>query len=156
TARAEPSGKSDRVGVLRPHEHARYLGSVPSWREVVLPSGTRAFVPKRWTELLDDPSSIDEFEIHFLDVGTGDAAILDVGNREMIVDGGDGVSTVADYVEETGIIQDPIELAVVTHGDTDHWRGLRALIDGPRDARFALNEFWEPGYDRICRPLPSY
>ena len=52
------------------------------------------------------------------------------------------------------IIDPPIELVIVTHGDSDHWKGLARLLgfDGRVDDPPAVEEFWEPGYDRSCQP----
>ena len=56
------------------------------------------------------------------------------------------------YVQERGVIDGPVELVVVTHGDTDHWKGLERLMNfdgrGPNPPQ--VLEFWEPGYDRSC------
>jgi len=103
--------------------------------------------------VLDSP-----FAIHFLDVGTGDSAIIDVGEQEVIIDGGDSVRVLNDYVARTGIIDGPIELVVVTHADSDHWKGLTRLLgfDGKNAHPPEVLEFWEPGYDRDCRPLASF
>jgi beta-lactamase superfamily II metal-dependent hydrolase len=54
------------------------------------------------------------FAVHFLDVGTGDAAIIDIGETEVVIDGGDSVRVLTDYVTQTGIIDGAIELLVVT------------------------------------------
>src|SRR5687767_14603748 len=68
------------------------------------------------------------FAVHFLDVGTGDAAIIDIGSTEIVIDGGDSVQVLTDYVTRTGLVDGPIELVVVTHGDSDHWKGLTRLL----------------------------
>jgi competence protein ComEC len=98
------------------------------------------------------------FAVHFLDVGTGDAAIIDMGETEIVIDGGDSVRVLTDFVTDTGIIDGPIELLVVTHADSDHWKGLTRLLgfDGQNPDPPGVLEFWEPGYDRDCRPLESY
>lgn len=98
------------------------------------------------------------FAVHFLDVGTGDSAIIDIGEQEIVIDGGNSVAVLNNYAARTGIIDGPIELVVVTHGDTDHWKGLTRLLgfDGVNPAPPGVLEFWEPGYDRDCRPLDSY
>lgn len=98
------------------------------------------------------------FQVHFLDVGTGDSAIIDMGTREIVIDGGDSIRVLHDYAADTGIIDDPIELVVVTHADFDHWNGLQRLLgfeDGATQSHTFV-EFWEPGYDRDCRRLDSY
>lgn len=58
----------------------------------------------------------------------------------------------ASTVNDRQIIDGPVELVVVTHGDTDHWKGLQRLLNfdnlGPNPPK--ILEFWEPGYDRDC------
>jgi competence protein ComEC len=103
-------------------------------------------------------SSTIEFAVHFIDVGTGDSAIIDIGEAEIIIDGGNSTRVLHDYAESTGIIDGPIELVVVTHGDSDHWKGLTRLLgfDGQATTSHTALEFWEPGYNRLCNPLASY
>jgi hypothetical protein len=62
-----------------------------------------------------------------------------------------GINTAWQYVK--ALIQHPIELVVVTHGDTDHWKGLTRILgleSSPKTPNFQAIEFWEPGYDRDC------
>lgn len=154
--RAEAAGGSASLRLLRPGEHLPYDGSVPRWHRVRLEDGRPGFVSKRWTEVIPDPvtSTATQFAIHFLDVGTGDSAIIDMGDREIIIDGGDSIRVLNAYAERIGIIDGPIELVVVTHGDTDHWKGLRRLLgfDGVVDNPRAVQEFWDAGYNRDCNP----
>ncbi len=123
----------------------------------VLPrSGTRStstVATRLPSAVLDSP-----FAVHFLDVGTGDSVIIDVGDREVVIDGGDSVKVLDEYIARTGIIDDPIELVVVTHGDVDHWKGFTRPLgfDGKASNPPHVLEFWEPGYDRDCRPLDTY
>lgn len=155
--RSAPSASSASLGVLRPGEHLDYVGSVPRWHEIRLVDDQRGFVSKRWTEVVPDApdaSGASTFSVHFLDVGTGDAAIIDIGEREIIIDGGNFPNDLRNYLDETGILDGPIELVIVTHGDSDHWKGLVRLLgfDGIEDDPPAVLEFWEPGYDRDCNP----
>lgn len=156
--RASADGNSPALGRLSPGQHLTYSRSVPNWHLVVMPGGTDGFVSKRWTEVLPDFVNLSqEVVVHFLDVGTGDSAIIDMGDKEIVIDGGDSISVLDRYVRNTGVIQDPIELLVVTHGDTDHWNGLRRLLgfDGVVDQPFSIVEYWDPGYDRDCNPPRS-
>ncbi|MCP4971752.1 MAG: MBL fold metallo-hydrolase [Arcobacter sp.] len=86
-------------------------------------------------------------KIHFLDVGNGDATIIDIGDKEIIIDGGLNPETLINYLRKTGIIQNPIELMVLTHGDGDHYTGLKKLVE---NSNYSIIEFWEPGYDKQC------
>ena len=98
------------------------------------------------------------FGVHFLDVGTGDSAIIDIGNTEVVIDGGLTINTLTQYLNRTGILNGQIELVIVTHGDSDHWKGLTRLLgfDDKNTNPPAVREFWEPGYDRDCNPLASF
>ena len=126
--REEARGDSAAVGRLRPGDEADLLSSEPAWHRVRLLDGTEGFVSKSWTRVTPDGFLAPSFEVHFLDVGTGDSAIIDIGDREIVIDGGDSARILRDYAAETGIINGPIELLVVTHADTDHWRGLTRLL----------------------------
>ena len=98
------------------------------------------------------------FAVHFVDVGIGDAAIIDVGDHEIVIDGGDSINILADYAQKTGVIADPIELLVISHQDIDHWRGLGQLLgfDGVSSHPFRALELWDPGYDGRCHALAGY
>ena len=122
-------------------------------------SGSLSFIDQSGQPLdLAVSSSTVAFQIHFLDVGTGDSAIIDVGETEIVIDGGNSTRILHDYAESTGIIDGSVELVVVTHGDSDHWKGLTRLLgfDGQATAPRTPLEFWEPGYNRDCNPLASY
>ncbi|MFX0196199.1 MAG: MBL fold metallo-hydrolase, partial [Candidatus Hodarchaeota archaeon] len=45
------------------------------------------------------PSIEGELAVHFIDVGQGDAILIDLGETEVLIDGGDKVSGVVSYLE---------------------------------------------------------
>jgi competence protein ComEC len=148
------------VGTLRRGERALVVESVPSWYLVRLPSGINGYVSKRWVRLIPEAPAVNvvgmPFSLHTIDVGTGDGLILDMGEVEILIDGGMTRTPLGEYATAQ-LIQDPIELAIVTHADSDHWLGMSDLLKagGPNLAHPVL-EFWEPGFDRPCSPLASY
>lgn len=158
SVRESTSSGSAELARLTVGQSADLITSVPSWHKVRLANGTEGFVSKSWTKVVPDAVSGPAFQVHFLDVGTGDSAIIDVGDKEIVIDGGDSISVLHDYAKRTGIIDGPIELVVVTHGDSDHWKGLTRLLgfDGHAIQSHTALEFWEPGYDRTCGALDSY
>jgi len=101
-------------------------------------------VPTMCLLLLSGPSigpPDDRTTVHFIDVGQGDAMLIRDGEGALLVDGGGG--------RGRGIAQrallpvlgaadiDEIEVAVLSHGDIDHCRGLLEL------ARYVrLREIW--------------
>ena len=86
--------------------------------------------------------------VHFIDVGVGDAIFIELPDKkhEIIIDGGDrrrGYNFL-EYISPD--IDDPIELAVITHPDYDHWSGISRLFKN-----YKVNMLWDPGYNRDCK-----
>jgi beta-lactamase superfamily II metal-dependent hydrolase len=81
------------------------------------------------------------FDLHVLDLEYGQAALLDLGEAEVLVDAGNGPD-VATYFDACNCIDGDIELAVISHAHIDHYGGFVRLIKS--GYRFA--EVWEPGY----------
>src|ERR1041385_3230624 len=85
--------------------------------------------------------------VHFVDVGVGDAILIEPPDRtqEIVIDGGD--SHKYDFLQYISpYIDDPVELAVITHSDFDHWSGIASLVQ-----KYHVLELWDPGYDRACK-----
>lgn len=100
-----------------------------------------------WSYYLTDVLEMDVV-VHFVDVGIGDAIFIELPDRqhEIIIDGGDirrGYNFF-DYLE--GSVDPPVELAVITHPDYDHWSGIERLCN-----TYTVNELWDPGYNRDCK-----
>jgi beta-lactamase superfamily II metal-dependent hydrolase len=160
--RAEPSSSAQIVGILRPGDRVTQIGSVPFWYQVRLEDGTEGWAAKAYLQAATpDPTpgatvagiDLAKLRIHFIDVGVGDAILIDYEDREVFIDGGMGINIAWKYVTDRNLIQNPIELVVVTHGDTDHWKGLTRILGlegAPTTPNFRAIEFWEPGYDRDC------
>ncbi len=156
--RPGPSATGE-IGRLNKGERAPLLESVPHWYKIQQPNGQPGFVPKAWTEIATEDPNVSpptatsaSFKIHFLDVGTGDSAIIDMGEQEILIDGGNYANDLHDYIKQEDIVQGTIELVIVTHGDQDHWKGMVRLFnfDGQGTTPRTLREFWDPGYNRDC------
>jgi cysteine-rich repeat protein len=76
--------------------------------------------------------------VHFIDVGQGDGIMLDVGGTEVLIDGGDAGAQTATYIQP--FVDGPIDVVVVTHPHTDHYRGLIDVLN-----RYAVKEIWLNG-----------
>ncbi len=75
--------------------------------------------------------------VYFIDVGQGDAILIDYGTYEMLIDGGTGddcANYIADYVD--GVL----EVMVATHPHADHIGGLRNVLDA-----FVVEHIWLNG-----------
>ncbi|MBM7560726.1 DNA internalization-related competence protein ComEC/Rec2 [Fusibacter tunisiensis] len=64
--------------------------------------------------------------IHFIDVGHGDCAIIQYGERAIAVDTGDGFQGVESHLSGFGILY--LDFIVLSHAHHDHIGGLEALI----------------------------
>jgi beta-lactamase superfamily II metal-dependent hydrolase len=97
---------------------------------------------------LDDVLTMDVV-VHFIDVGVGDAILIDLpqSDNEIIIDGGDRRKGFNFLEYAVPFLDGPVELAVITHADYDHWSGIQRLIASGR----MVKELWDPGYGRDCK-----
>lgn len=79
-----------------------------------------------------------KLEVHFIDVGQGDAILIDLGDTEVLIDGGGAASGVAAYIRP--FVEGNIEAVIATHPHADHIGGLPAVFDA-----FTIEEFWHNG-----------
>ena len=79
------------------------------------------------------PNKFKEAEIVFVDVGQGDCVHIKVEDINILIDGGGstnyhvGKNILMPYLLKNGVSE--IDLAIATHMHTDHYKGLKELID---------------------------
>jgi len=76
--------------------------------------------------------------VHYIDVGQGDAIFIDVDDTEVLIDGGDGKTSIAEYLSE--YVDGALEVMVATHPHADHIGGLVEVLDS-----YGVNEIWHNG-----------
>lgn len=76
--------------------------------------------------------------IYFIDVGQGDSILLDLGDTEVLIDGGNESSSVVSYINH--YVDGPIEVMVATHPHADHIGGLIEVLNA-----FEVDEIWLNG-----------
>ena len=67
-------------------------------------------------------------QVHFIDVGQGDATLILTGGRAMLIDGGDrnmGERVIA-YIEDLGVRR--LDYVIATHPHSDHIGGLISVL----------------------------
>jgi len=80
----------------------------------------------------------DELKVHFIDVGQGDSILIDLGETEVLIDGGEKSPGVVPYLNE--YVDGPLEVMVATHPHTDHIGGLIAVLNN-----FQVEQIWLNG-----------
>lgn len=72
----------------------------------------------------------DQLEVHYIDVGQGDASLIMLGDYAMLIDGGnnDKGELVRDYLLSQGV--ESLDYIVATHPDADHIGGLDIVMQG--------------------------
>jgi len=84
----------------------------------------------------------DELRVTFLSVGQGDAALVELGGRRLLVDGGPSPVATTRYLRRRGIQR--LDAVVLSHPHPDHARGLPDVLDA-----FDIGALWLP---RLPRP----
>ncbi|MCL2546721.1 MAG: MBL fold metallo-hydrolase [Oscillospiraceae bacterium] len=71
----------------------------------------------------------NEVAVHFIDVGQGDATLIQTGQGSMLIDGGDNHmrERVVQYLRDAGI--ERLDYVVATHPHADHIGGLIGVFD---------------------------
>lgn len=88
------------------------------------------------------PETAESLVVHFIDVGQGDAALLEWGGCFVLVDGGDADhgDTVAAYLERRRV--DTLDLVLLSHADEDHYGGLPPVFK-----RFPVKKWGHSGLE---------
>lgn len=91
-------------------------------------------------EKLND-SSVSGLEVHFIDVGQGDATLVKNGNAAMLIDTGEDTAgtQLADYLQNQGV--DRLDYLVLTHPDSDHIGGAPDIIERIQIDRVFMSDF---------------
>lgn len=82
-------------------------------------------------------------QIHFLDIGQGDATLLTCDGHAMLVDAGNNNkgTAVQSYLQSQGITK--LDYIIGTHPDADHIGGLDVIL-----TKFPVETFFMPDYEK--------
>jgi beta-lactamase superfamily II metal-dependent hydrolase len=96
-----------------------------------------------YTVLKKSNQSPGILQVSFLDVGQGDAILIEAPNgNQMLVDGGKNSSVLQALGKELPWYDKSIDVVLATHPDADHIGGLSPVLD-----RFQVDHFIEVGID---------
>jgi competence protein ComEC len=79
--------------------------------------------------------------VRVLDVGQGDAILIQNGGSTVLVDGGPNPKVLGRHLDALGLNGDTIDAVILSHQHADHYQGLRELFVKRR--RITVRYFWE-------------
>jgi competence protein ComEC len=86
-------------------------------------SGIPGFYLSHYTDTVFAAENyISSWRIHFVDVGQGDAILVQAAGKNILVDGGDRSSGITDYLKQINL--DTLHWVIATHPHADHIAGL--------------------------------
>jgi competence protein ComEC len=88
------------------------------------------------------PATPRELVVRVLDVGQGDAILIQNGRSTVLVDGGPDRRALAHWLDVLHV-RDTIDAVILTHVHGDHFEGLRELFATRR--RLIVRRFWSNG-----------
>jgi competence protein ComEC len=95
-------------------------------------------------------------ELHFIDVGQGDAVLIRTpAGHSVVYDGGQPSDTALRYLTHVGV--ERVDLVIASHAHVDHIGGLPAIIDTYRPAYFLDNGIPHTtlAYERLLRAVQA-
>ncbi len=90
----------------------------------------------------DTPSHVpSELVVRVLDIGQGDAILIQNGGSTVLVDGGPAPAALGRYLDLLALNGTTVDAVVLTHAHSDHYQGLRELFASRR--HITVRYFWE-------------
>ncbi|OQA04364.1 MAG: ComEC family competence protein [bacterium ADurb.Bin400] len=109
-----------------------------------------------WSEVIRG-SNPDGYSLYFFDVGQGDAALIQRGSYQILIDGGPDDSVLT----ALGRVMPPsdrhIEMVILTHPHADHYNGLIHVASRYKIDRIFMNDMGDesPTYSEFIRRIIS-
>jgi competence protein ComEC len=84
------------------------------------------------------PAPDSNLKVHFIDVGQGDSILIDLGDKEILIDAGEENPGVVNYIRP--YIDGKLEVLIATHPHADHIGGLPEVL-----RNFEVMDIWMNG-----------
>lgn len=128
SVRDKPMPGATEVGRLAPGDSAKKIDTTRYWHKVELLDGTIGYVARTWTRVVEDMASGDDLVVTFIDIGEGDAILLQVGAIDILVDAGPRGAWKRGLEATLASINGPLEALYITHPHDDHYGGGKDVL----------------------------
>ncbi len=117
-----------------------FMGQPASAREYAIRYSTEG--RKAW-ELREASRKKEPLEVHYIDIGEGDATLIKCGKQAMLIDAGDTTkgTTVRLYLKKQGVSE--LRYLLLTHPDADHIGGAASVV-----SNVPIDEVFMCGYEK--------
>ena len=150
---------------------AVFLRSARRFQRLTIALLTSALLELIFSGALSDVKKPNLLRVSFIDVGQGDAIVVEMPGREtLLIDAGPrsatfdaGSRTVLPFLKRRGIHS--LDLLVITHAHADHVGGLPSVVSGvevrsivavsPEAVRAGLGLLWQAGFPSIDSCIPG-
>jgi beta-lactamase superfamily II metal-dependent hydrolase len=89
--------------------------------------------------------------VYYIDVGQGDAILIDYGTDEVLIDGGDRSAGEGLIEYLSPLVQGELEAVIATHIHADHIGGLPAVMDA-----FQVGQVWHNGEEGTSQTYGNF
>lgn len=86
-------------------------------------------------------STSKEVTVRILDVGQGDAILIQNGTSNVLIDGGPNPGALGKHLDALGLNGGTIDAVILSHAHADHYQGLRELFASTR--HITVRYLWE-------------
>ncbi|MBS4022985.1 MAG: MBL fold metallo-hydrolase [Dethiobacter sp.] len=90
-----------------------------------------------------------QMKVHFIDVGQGDAILVQTPTQNILIDGGDRGNTVVNYLRNLGV--NSLDVVIGTHPHADHIGGLINVMQS-----IPVKEVIDPGVVHTTKTFEDY
>lgn len=110
---------------------------------IVLALGLSGCTSEAGIQVKSKQTESNKLEVHYIDVGQGDATLIKCGDAAMLIDAGenDKGTLVQNYVKKQGI--ENLDYLIVTHPDSDHCGGADVII-----SKYDIDTVIMPDYEK--------
>ncbi|NFS12899.1 MBL fold metallo-hydrolase [Clostridium botulinum] len=93
-------------------------------------------------------TSLNNMQIHYINVGQGDSELIQVDGKNILIDAGNNDSMAYNYLKKLGIKK--LDYVMATHPHSDHIGGMTQIIN-----EFDIGEFYAPKVNHTTKTFEN-